>query len=134
MTAPVSFHSRAGDCFEMMSARLSQPVISTASAVRAAEAATWAEAVCMHVLTRVCVCLCVYMCACAHGDGNKPVGLNEDRAAVCKNPHWEQLHIQGRAGQRHKKDVSQTTTTSTQKLTFSFSVSATTCRDWLICK
>lgn len=50
----------------MMSAHLSRPVISTASAVRAAEAATWAEAVCMHVLTRVCVCACVCICVRVH--------------------------------------------------------------------
>lgn len=38
----VLFYSRAGDCFKMMSAHLSRPIISAASAVRAAETATWA--------------------------------------------------------------------------------------------
>lgn len=93
----VSFRSRAGDCFEMKSARLSQPIISAASAVRAAEAATWAEVVCVRVLTCVLTCVCVCV------DGNKPVGLNEDRAAVCKNPHWEQLHIQGKSVSKAQK-------------------------------
>lgn len=51
MTALVSFSSQAGDCVEMMSAHLSRPIIAAASAVRAAEAATWAEA------QRVCMCV-----------------------------------------------------------------------------
>lgn len=43
VTARVSFRSRAGDCFEVMSARLPWPVISNASAVLEEEATTWAE-------------------------------------------------------------------------------------------
>lgn len=55
----------------MMSAHLSQPIISKTSAVRAAETATCAEAVC----TSVCMCVDVRACLCVYGgDGNKAVG------------------------------------------------------------
>lgn len=91
VTVLVSFYSRAGDCFEMMSAHLSQPIISTASPVRAAETATWAETVCDSAC--MCVDVSARVCVCG-GDGNKSAlaGLHKDRVAVRKNPHWEHLH------------------------------------------
>lgn len=56
----------------MMSAHLSRPIISTASAVRAAETATWAEAVCNSV--------------CVYGDGNKAVGCMRTGLQCAKIP------------------------------------------------
>lgn len=77
VTVSVSFYSQSGDCFEAMSARLSQLIIGTASAVQAAETATWAVQWCV----RVCVCMCG-----GDGDGDKTLGLHKDRVAVYKIP------------------------------------------------
>lgn len=80
-TAPVlvSFFSWAGNCSEMMSAHLSQPINSTASAVQTAETATWAETVYNSV------CVCFHMCKCGR-DGNKALGSLEVGVAACKIP------------------------------------------------
>lgn len=61
----------------MMSAHLPQAIISAASVVRGAETATCADAVCAIVCRRACVSLRV-----CERDGNKAVGLYEDRVAV----------------------------------------------------
>lgn len=114
MTALVSFYSRAGDCFEMKSAHLSQPIIRTESAALAAETTTWAEEA-----------VCSSVCMCVEARVEKEIrqwGCMRTGVAVCKNPHWEHLHRHAEQVKRTKEMLvkhadSETTTTITQNAT-----------------
>lgn len=118
MTALVSFYSRAGDCFDMKSAHLSQPIISTASTALAAETTTWAEEA-----------VCSSVCMCVEARVEKEMrqwGCMRTGVAACKKNHWEHLQRHAEQVKRTKEMLvkhadSETTTTITQKRYQTFS-------------
>ncbi len=145
VTVLVSFYSRAGDCFEMMSAHLSQPIISTASPVRAAETATWAETVCdsacmcVDVSARVCVCV-VEMEISQRWQGCIRTGLQCAKIPIGNiyiNTHRssQKGYYSDTQTQNEITTTSTTTTTTTQNATTAFLMLGfrNTCGDRLIC-
>lgn len=82
----------------MMSAHLSQPIISTASAVPAAETATWAETVCAIACAGVRVCVVEMEIRCR---GCIRTGLQ-----CAKSPMGTSTYTR-RESQMHERDITQ---------------------------